>query len=297
MNARGTIIAALVAVEIAILGEGAVALRGDSGSLAAEPIVAARSAGNEAIVEGAAPRAFDAGAHPVLTVDIGYADLTIRASTSSKIEVSVRPSMAYGAMRATAPIRAHLDGETLTIDSTGGPSWSVGDDRLVTVLVPRDTKVTVAGAGDIRASGLRAESSFKSTGRGSVTIDDYDAPSLEASSRGEIALHQVIAGRLDATSRDGRVEGTALQVRDGSIESDERVILDFANGSDTLINAETGNGRVRASGFAGSASNAALVKSESTDDDGSAESVRIGAGNGRLNVHASDGNIDLTHQG
>jgi hypothetical protein len=151
-------------------------------------------------------------------------------------------------------------------------------------------------AGDIKADGLRADGSFNSIGRGSVTIEDYDAPTLRATSRGPITLHQVVAPRLDATSKDDGVEGTALQVRDGTIESDDRVTLGFVPGADTLITAETKDGKVNVSGFDADAS-VANDRKKDDDDDSSLQTVRVGGGEGRLYVRSSDGNIDLAKEG
>jgi len=217
MIPRGTIIAALLVVELAISGEAVVALHGGQSA----PSSAQRADGGASglrLAEGGPHQIFDAGAHPVLTVDIGNADLTILASKVSQMDVSVSASTAYGILRATAPITARKDGETIRIATTRD-RWSMGDDRMVTVLVPPETQVTVVNAGDIKANGLRADGSFNSIGNGSVTVGDYDAPALHvAASNGHIFLHQIVASSLDATSSNGRVEGTGLQVRDGSVD-------------------------------------------------------------------------------
>jgi DUF4097 and DUF4098 domain-containing protein YvlB len=107
-----------------------------------------------------------------------------------------------------------------------------------------------------------------------------------------------VATRIDASSDDGRVEGTGLQVHDGTIESSNgRVTLGFAPGTDTVVNAETSNGSVRVSGFASSAVPATHSSDDDDDDTPSARTVRIGAGTGRLDVHSSDGNITLNQEG
>jgi hypothetical protein len=293
MVPRGTIIAALAVIELAIIGEGFVAIRGGSPAagfarIAAEPTTAAP------LEEGGAHRIFVAEGQPALTVDIGYADLTIITANAPVIDVSVRPSTAFGLLRATAPITTRDEDGTIRIATTGGTRWVIGDDRMVTVRVPPHTKVTVVKAGDILADGLRAPASLTSVGRGSVTVEDYNAPELQvAASNGHISLHGIDAERLDATSSNGRVDGTALRVRDGTVESDGRVTLEFAAGADSLVTAETNDGAVRLSGFP-AAQSAPSETSGDADDDASARTVRLGAGSGRLNVHASEGNINLT---
>jgi hypothetical protein len=290
MTVRGTIIAAMLAVELSIVGEAVVAVRGVPGVPRAVP----EGAGPR-LIEGGPPRTFAPGTHPAVTVDIGYADLTIRTRHSPDIEVSVAPSDDFGFLRATAPITATQDGEAVHIASAGRRGWTTGDDRMVTLYVPPQTQVTVVNAGNIVADGLRAEASLNSIGSGSVTVEDYAAGALHvASTRGRILLHAIVAARLDATSDEGRVEGTALRVHDGNVESSSRVSLGFATGADTLVNAETGNGRVTVWGFS---AGSVLATRPGAGDDGTVRAVRIGAGDGHLDVHSSDGNITLAQEG
>ncbi len=290
MTVRGTILAALLAVELSIVGEAVVAVRGGP----YVPRAVAEAAGPR-LIEGGPHRVFAPGAHPAVTVDIGYADLTIRTRDRPEIDISVAPSDDFGFMRATAPITATQDREAAHVESSGRRGWTTGDDRMVTLYVPSDTQVTVVNAGDIVADGLRAEASLNSIGSGSVTVEDYAAGTLHvASSRGRIVLHEIAATRLDATSDEGRVEGTALRVHDGNVESSSRVSLGFATGADTLVDAESGSGRITVSGFSASA---VLAKRPASGDDASSRAVRIGAGNGHLDVHSSEGNITLAQEG
>jgi hypothetical protein len=303
MSSRATIIAALLMIEVAIVGETLVALRGKSEAPAYVSSFGEGQVSGANLVEGGAHQIFDARTHPALTVDIGYADLTIRTTNSARIDISVSASKAFGIFRTKAPIVARADGARIDVAMTGGRGWSLGDNRMVTVLVPPQTQVTVVNAGDIKANGLRAQAEFNSIGRGSVTVEDYQAPVLVASSNGRIALREIVARRLDALSSDGRVDGTELQVRDGRVESDGRVTLGFAAGADTLVNAQTRNGSVRLWGFGAGARAAAGHTSsdggdgDSGNGDSSAQTVRVGNGNGRLDVRASDGNINLDQQG
>jgi hypothetical protein len=290
MISRGTIIAGLLVLELAIICEAVIAVQG--GGQPFHHSVAQAATGGR-LAEGGAHQIFDAGVHPALTVDIGYADLTIVAHEGSQIDVSL--SRSHGLFQAREPIEAQKDGDTVRITAADDAGWTVGDSRMVTVLVPPDTQVNVVKGGDIKATGLRAESSFNSVGDGTVTVEDYNAPSLHATSDGRISLSDVVATRLDATSDDSRIEGSGLQVRNGSIEADGRVTLGFASGTDTVINADTDDGKVSDSGFAAGASMA--TSKNNGDDDASSETVRAGAGEGTLDVHTSDGNIHLTQEG
>jgi hypothetical protein len=299
MVTRGSIIVALLVVEFAIAGTAAVAIRGNSNAPArTRPASAAAERQDAALVEGGPPQSLAVSDEPAVSVDIGYADLTIVAGTPGRIDASVSPSTDFGIMRSTAPIRVRRNGDTIRIARSGDRGWSVGDDRRVTLVVPPQTRVTVVNAGDVDVRGLRAEAAITSVGHGSITVEDYAAPALHAIARGRIALRDVATPHLDVASSESRVDATMLSVHDGSIESDERMTLAFAKGTDTLVTADATSGRIIVSGL--TAASAPIVDSR-TDDDGdktssSLQSVRVGAGNGHLDVRSHDGNIDLASE-
>jgi len=298
MNPRSTVILALIVVELAIIGEAFVALHpGRPGAAFAQGGEAQTASGGH-LVEGGPHQVFDAGAHPAISVDIGYADLTILTSKTAHIDVSLGAGSSGGFFPATVPIAASEDNDTIRIATTKQQRWSTGDDRMVTVVVPPETEVTVINAGDIKASGLRAEASLNSIGTGSITVEDYEGPALHVTaSDGRISMRQIVATRVEATSSDGRVVGTGLQVRDGTVESDGSVTLGFAAGSDTLVNAQTDDGKVRLSGFDAAKTGATEHKNDDGDDDSASQTVRVGASDGHFDVHSSDGNINLAQEG
>ena len=289
---RNTIIAALVVIELAIVGEAVVAVRGGQPT----PLALRSDAGGiyaGRLTEDGPHRLFRTGARPALNVDIGYADLTIITGASAQVDVSVSASRDFGMFRSQGAITATEESGVIRVASNESRRWSTGDDRMVTVVVPRDTRVTVINAGDVKATGLRAEASFKSVGQGSITIEDFVAPALELTSSGPITMRRVAAARLDVTSKNDRIDGTSLQVRDGSIQADDALRLGFTSDSDSLISATTDGGKIRASGFTGVAGASSAHPSAPANDDSSAQTVRIGAGTGRLDVHSNDGNIAL----
>jgi len=232
-------------------------------------------------------------------VDIGYADLTVRAGSTSQFDVSVSKSADFGVFRTTTPITAREDGDTVRVAMSGDPDWTTGDNRRVTVIVPPDTRVTVVKAGNIEVSGLRAEASIKSVGHGSIAVDDYHAPALDvAASDGAISLHEIAAPRVEVKTDGGGVDATGLQVGDGMIEStDGPVTLGFSAGADTVVNAQTADGTIGVSGIASAAAATTTKSDEDDDDKPSSRSVRLGGGDGRLDVHSSDGNIFISQEG
>jgi hypothetical protein len=297
MNPRYQLIAVLVVIELAIVSGMISAVRGGNEPWYARGNEASAQSGPN-VAEGGTHKVFAVGNQPVLTVDIGYADLTIETGSTSQIEVAVSKSAMFGPMRATAPITAEKTGDTVAVMTSGGPAWSIGDDRMVTVTVPPQTRVRVTNAGDISVTGLRADATIHSVGNGSIDVVDFSASSLRVrATNGPISLHGVVVTRLDASSRNDNVEGSALQVRDGTIESaDGNVSLGFASGSDTVVSADASDGSVHVSGFP-SSSVVGTQRTNGDDEESSSQTVRIGAGNGRLDVHASDGSIHLRQDG
>jgi hypothetical protein len=292
MIPRGTVIAALCVVQLAIIFAAVDAVEGGRLLPSFGHTLDAPGAPALQLAEGGQHQTFSPDARS-LTVDIGYADLTIHAGSSSRIDVSLEPDSSLGIFRASEPITARQDGDTVRIEAGSGRGWSTGDDRMVNVEVPADTRVTVIRAGDIKVDGLRAEATIKSVGEGSISIADYDAPALRLASRGSISLQGIVTDWLGVASSDGHVEGSALRVRSGAIDSDGHVTLGLSSGSDTLVTAETGDGKILTTGFAPAP--ATEVKGGG-DDDSASQAVRVGDGNGHLNVHSSDGNITLAQE-
>jgi len=277
----------LLVVELVIVGESVVAMKS---GLPAD----ARSTSGPHLAEGGAHQTFRTSAHPALTVDIGYADLTIQVGEGSQVDVSVSAGMASNIFHSNGPIAASADGDAVRIAKSGS-GWSGGDDRMVTVIVPAQTLVTVVRAGDIKASGLRADASISSVGSGTINVEDYDAASLHVnSSNGAITLRRIVATRLIATSRNDRVDASGLQVRDGSIEGDDNISLGFAPGTNTVVNAEASDGKVSLSGFSATASG---TESKPSGEDSVSQTVHIGAAGGHLDVHSHSGDIRLRQEG
>jgi hypothetical protein len=288
------LVAFLFVLELAVVGEMVVAIRGDhSPSWPGEHSIAEAASGPN-LVDGGPHKTFAVGAHPSVTVDIGYADLTIRARPVPQIEVSVSKASDLGFLRTKSPITASNDGQTIRVANAWDQGMTSGDMRMVTILVPPETTVNVVSAGDVRANGLRGEASFDCSGNGSATIEDYSGPSLTVKANGRIRLRQIVTGQLDATSDEDRVEGSGLQVRNGTIDGNDSVSLGFANGTNTVVDAATKDGRIDLSGFATDSTTDAGHKSD--DDDSSAKTVRIGSGGGSIDVHSDDGNITLLQE-
>ena len=279
MIPRPALIAALILIEVAIAGEGIVAIRGNSPTHPA-PVTVTEERRGGALVEGAPVSRFAVAANAALSVDIGNADLTIATGDADRLDVSLSKSTSVRPFQATSPIAARRVGAAIQIELSDRERWSTGDYRRVTIVVPPAMHVTVVSAGNIDASGLRADAAFDSE-NGDVTIANCALSALHVgAATGRITLLEVAVRRLDVKSDRGRIEGTAMLVRDGSVESgDGRISLAFAPGADTLVTAESAKGSIRVAGLPAPAE--------------SLRAVRIGAGRGRLGVRSDDGDIVL----
>jgi hypothetical protein len=297
---RGTLIAVLIGVEVALVAMMAQAI--SPGSQASSHDAAMHDFHGPA-AHGAADYSFATGTHPEITVDIGYADLTVYRHNEAGIAVDVTASGWHGFGSAPPEISAKQNGDSIHVVAADSPGWSWGDDRMVTIAVPSGARLNVVNAGNIKATGLRERASFKSVGNGTIVIEDFNGPALDvATSNGRVTMHNIIASQLDAESSNGRVEGTALQVRDGRIDSSNgRVTLGFLPGTNTTVTAATSNGHINVSGF--DATPAKVVKhsdedgDDDDDDSSTARTVRVGNGSGRLDVHTSNGSIYLSQEG
>lgn len=318
MVPRATAIAVLVGVEVALLYGMAVAV---GGGVTLSPV--GFGGPSPAGVTAFTPLTFAAGMSPKLAIDVGMADVTIDTHPQRQIDVSVSDSSRH--VGSTAPITARSDGDTIHIVSDQTDFWSfMGDSRVIHISAPPETAVGIVNAGNVTVTGLRADATIVSgahfrsedgirvrdfQGRlsatadgGTIDISDAVSPDLTIdASNGRVTLTRVNAQKIDASSSNGRVEGTDLQLRDGRVSSSNgRVSLRFASGADTTVTAGAANGHIDVSGFG--AAPAKFVKGgddedDDDDDSPSSETIRVGGGSGRLDVHASNGSIYLSQEG
>ena len=311
MIPRSTLIAVLVGVEMALVFGMVVSVGGGPSARLGRP----GSPAGAAVLKS--PSSFLAGDHPALAIDVGMADVVIDAVPGTRIDVAVSDADRH--IGSSAPITVRDDGGTVRIMAAETDAWSfLGDSRTVHISVPPATAVVVANAGNVTATGLRADATINSGAhfhrddgitvrdfRGSLTaasssgnLEVIDADCLElhvTSDNGRLTLTRVRARKIDASSSNGRVNGTGLQLHDGRVASSNgRVSLGFAPGADTTVSAASSNGRVNVSGL--SVGGTQNVNGDD-DDSTTAKMVRVGAGGGRLDVRSSNGSIDLTQEG
>ena len=329
MVPRATLIAVLIGVEVAILVAMVSAVQGRGMSwfpvaMTAPETVPGQPFGHPGHPSGHGPRAyqFAAGAHPAVIVDAAGVDVVVETQAAPQINVAMHEERSGPFFGKPQEISASDVDGTIHVTSDDVEQTHVfGREQLtLQIAAPANTRVTVTDAGDITLSGFRAATSLDSrdgaitvrdfhgnlsasSSDGRIDVTDADCTTLHlAASNGRLVLTHVNAAQIDASSSNGKVVGTAVQLRDGRVTtSNGRVSLGFAAGSDTTVNAATSNGRINVSGF--TEQPAAFAKAgndngNSDDDDApAAKTIRIGAGSGRLDVHTSNGSIDLSQEG
>ena len=324
MVPRSTLIAVLVGVEIALVISMVHAVQGRGFAWFAPGIPVADAGGVPASESGAArkPRSyqFAAGPNPAVVVDAAGVDVVVETQAVPQISVVMHESRSGPFFGTPQEIAARDDDGTIHVTSDDVKQTRVfGSEKLTLhIAAPPNTRISVSDAGDVTLAGFRAATSLDSrdgaidvhdfhgdltatTSEGRIDVSDADCSTLHVSSAdGRVVLTRVRAAQIDASSSNGRVEGSGLALRDGTVASSNgRVSLGFAPGTDTTVTAGTSNGRVNVSGF--TAVPAKYVRHGGGDDDDddstAAKTVRIGAGSGKLDVHASNGSIDLNQEG
>ncbi|HEV8020535.1 MAG TPA: DUF4097 family beta strand repeat-containing protein [Candidatus Lustribacter sp.] len=321
MVPRATLIAVLIGVEVALLVAMVNAVQGRGMSWFPVAMTAPDTVPGPHFGQRPSSYQFPAGAHPAVIVDAAGVDVVVETQAIPRIFVTLHTERSGPFTGKAQEISASDEGGTIHVTSDDVQQTHVfGFEKLtLQIIAPPNTRVSVTDAGDVTLSGFRAATSLDSrdgaievrdfrgdleaySSDGRIDVTDADCSTLHASaSNGRLVLTHVNAAQIDASSTNGRVIGTAVQLRDGRVSSSNgRVSLGFAAGADTTVTAATSNGRINVSGFAVPAS---LVKtggndSDSDDDDApAAKTIRVGAGSGRLDVHTSNGSIDLSQEG
>jgi Putative adhesin len=320
MVPRSTLIAVLVGVEIALVVSMVNAVRG-RGFTWFGPGVPMAQAGTSDTNTPRKPRTyqFPAGPNPAVVVDAAGVDVVLETRAVPQISVVMREQRTGPFFGKAQEITARDDGGTVHVTSDDVQQTHVFGSETLTlhIAAPANTRISVSDAGAITLAGFRAATSLDSrsgavdvrdfrgdltatTSQGRVDVSDADCSTLHVSSSdGRVVLRRVNAAQIDASSSNGRLEGSGLQLRDGTIAtSNGRVSLGFTRGTDATVTAGTSNGRVNVSGLEAMPAKYVRHGGDDSDDDSSAaKTVRIGTGSGKLDVHTSNGSIDLNQEG
>lgn len=294
---RTGLISLLIAVEVVIAGVALYTLRGAG---------FASAGGFHAVDYSAPPIApLSAGAAPVVTVDDIDSRIVVTPSTDGLVHVTDRTEvhgLIFGSEHAqTLQVSRTLDG--VRVYRPQG-HFTLGDTtNRVEVSVPPMTQLKIARSGGDDISGLQNGVDVVSQD-GHISLDDMKGDVKAHSDDGRIELSNVTSNSIDATTNDGRIYATQLQMTGASphvtlhsdsgsmrisgafpagsyafTTNDGRIELSLLQGSDANVDASTGDGRV-------------LVDGRETGP-----SIRVGAGSAAMRVRSEDGSVHITTNG
>lgn len=300
---RATVVAMLLAAEIAIVGMAIYVIGGGGTTFAA---------GLRSANFSAAPIApLAAGATPHVVIDDPHSRVVVGASTDQLVHVRDLTHI-HGAVFSSAPYPRLTatrtpDGVRIARADGGRVSFSFFEMSVqrVEVDMPPGSRLEIARCEGANVNGVEGGVSVHSID-GHVTLSDLrgsvDARSDDGyisatnvrgdrlaieSLDGHLSLDNVAVASLVGTTRDGHIEAAGLSVgNDATLQTaDGWMRVGFAAGADATVDASTRDGKITVDGF-------------SNDNDSSAQrTIRLGAGTGRMKLATDDGSIHITTNG
>lgn len=299
---RATVVAMLIAAEVAIVGMAIFAL-GHGG-----PTFAAGLHSADFNAVPIAPLA--AGSTPHVVIDDSNSRVVVGASSDEMVHVRDLTSM-HGAIfsRGTYPrltATRTADGVHIARPDGGRISFNIFGISVqrIEVDVPPGSRVEIARCDGATVSSIDGGVSIHSLD-GHISLNDLrgnvDARSDDGyisatnvrgdrlaieSMDGHLALDNVAVASLLGTTRDGHIEAGNLSVAsDATLQTaDGSMRVRFAPGADVTVDASTRDGKITVDG--------------SSDNDSSAQrTIRLGAGTGRMKLATDDGSIHITTNG
>jgi hypothetical protein len=300
---RATIVAMLVAAEIAIVGMAIYAIgRGGTSFAAGLHSTDFTAAAIAPLAVGTTPHVVIDDPHSRVVVGTS-SDEMVHVRDLTRVRGAVFSSGPYPRLTATRTpdgVRiARPDGGRVSISIFG---MSV---QRIEVDIPPASRLEIARCEGADVNGLDGGVSVHSIDghvslsnlRGSVAARSDDGYISATNVRGDrlamesmdghLSLDNVAVASLLGTTRDGRIEAGDLSVaNDATLQtSDGSVRVGFAPGADVTVDASTRDGKITVDGF-------------SNDNDSSAQrTIRLGAGTGRMKLATDDGSIHITTNG
>jgi len=296
---RASVVAMLVAVEIAIVGIALYAVHGMDRVHAAE--FTARTV---------AP--VEAGTSPHIAIDDVDSRIDVSVSNDGLVHVKDLTNL-HGAFFGGSGTIAQLavdrtaDGVSISRPQRGTFHFEFGDfERSIEVEVPAGSRLDIARCAGARIAGIEGGIAVHSQD-GRITLTDVSG-SIEArtddgsiyatrvrgndvalaSADGRLILDDISAASLDAQTKDGRIEAKGLAISGGAQHAvlhtdDGSIRVALAPGADLTVVATTGDGDVDVDG--------------NSSDDATHRTIRLGNGSGSLQLTSADGSIHILTNG
>jgi hypothetical protein len=296
---RATVLAGLAAAELVILGLIFSSLRGFThhGSVA----FASTSSGNPADVHTTVA----SSRHPsvVLRDDDAHFHITTKAAGGVRVdETTTTDGRVWG---ITA----------LNVERRGDDSIYIGRHELyhgsmhrdIAVVVPFGATIEVDDCTSLSMTGLTGSATIHCTGEQPVEISDQRGDLLVKNDDGRVSVTHMSAGRLEVDNDggrveltdvrtdfltvktgDGHIEGRGIVAGNGSIQADDgNVALSFGSSANLTVGIKTG----------ASVTAVPPLQVVRTGDLDSERQVRLGSGEGRLDIKTDDGSVSLAAAG
>jgi hypothetical protein len=247
-----------------------------------------------------------AGYAPVVTVDDVDSRVVVTPSNDGLIHVTDRTQvhgLIFGSDHAQVlQVTRTLDG--VRVYRPEG-HFVLGDTTTrLELSVPPMTHLKIARSGGDDVSGLQNGVDVISQD-GHITLDDMKGDIKAHSDDGRITLNNLSANQIDATTNDGRIYATQIEMtgaspratlrsESGSMRisgsfpagsysfttADGRIELGLLTGSDASVDASTGDGHVVVDGR-----------------EPAGQPIRVGAGSAAMRVRSEDGSVHITTNG
>jgi len=288
---RTSVIAILVAAEVALLGLAAFSIRG----AASGDIFAGGGTGANFTAKTFTPIA--AGTAPRVTIDDPNSGVTIGVSNDGLVHV--KDDTFFSSMALRGP---HNYPQLIVTQDYNGvhisrPSYHEGWGMFIgfvnshqhfEVQVPPTAIVSVNECDNAEVSDLKNGATIKALD-GRVDLTRVEGAIVAHTDDGHIMANDVTSASLDLSSNDGWIEVRNLTAaargkydiatRDGHIK------VALARGSDVTIDASTNDGSLRVDG------------ARAHGGDSAQQSIRVGSGGSTMRVHSDDGSVTITTNG
>ena len=204
------------------------------------------------------------------TRDVGrFSGVSLSGVGDVTVSLGDEPSLEVRAPRELLKrLQTTVENDTLTIRARRGARLPRGSRVSYRVVTPDLERLTVSGAGDVRAEKLAGDTvTLSSSGAGSLYVEDVEADELEAdlSGAGDVQVSGEVEGQKVTVSGAGSYQACALESEDAEIDVSGAGDA-FVQATDTLDVTVSGASDVRYWGDAEVSSSVSGVSSVSRSE-------------------------------
>jgi len=299
---RATVLAALAAAELVILGLIFSSLRGLAHRGSAAVAATTSSSGIPADVH----TTLVTSRSPSVVLRDGNAHFHISTASAGNVRVD-ETTTTDGDVDGVRPLNVERRGTNAISIGRNDEDFEGSMHRDIAVVVPFDATIEVDDCASLDLNGLSGSATIVCTGDQPVEISNQHG-NLQVKNRdGRVSIIHMGAGRLEVDNGDGpvelsdvrtdflivktddgHVEGTGIVAGNGSIQSgDGNVALSFGSGANVTVGVDT-DATVTA---------VPPLQVLRIGDSDSERQVRFGSGDGRLDIKTDDGSVSLAAAG